>query len=180
MNHWKWMFTASVILGLLTSCAAPRKTTPTPSPHTPAASGYDESFDPVSLNDDDITFPQESNPQEVWQSHKSTATSREERPNVQISGFRVQLMATKDMQTAELIKREALEKFAPDSINVYVEFDSPYYKIRICDCQSREEAERVKQLAIERGYRQAWIVRTRVWSNPPIPEVPPPAANENP
>ncbi len=180
MKNWKLLIVITVTIGFLASCAGPRKGTPSPTPAGKPSAGFDESFDPVALNDDDITFPQETNPQEAWKTRKTQTTTQEARPNVLISGFRVQLMATKDMQTAELIKREALEKFAPDSINVYVEFDSPYYKIRICDCQSREEAERVKQMAIERGYRQAWIVRTRVWSNPPIPEVPPPASDENP
>ncbi len=178
MTNWKIVIVAGIVVGLLASCASTRKSAPAPAT-TPSRSTLDESFDPLSLNDDDITFPREANTRQQWQ-EKQAASTQAKKPNVLVNGFRVQLMATKEMQTAELIKREAMEKFAPDSINVYVEFDSPYYKIRICDCKTRDEAERVKQLAIERGYRQAWIVRTRVWSNPPRQEVPLPAQSENP
>ncbi len=179
MKHWTIVVFVGVITGILGSCASSRKATPSATP-SPTTTAVDESFDPLSLNDDDITFPREANNQESWKPNPQTHQKNQEKPNVLVNGFRVQLMATKDMQTAELIKREAMEKFAPDSMNVYVEFDSPYYKIRVCDCKTREEAEQVKRLAIERGYRQAWIVRTRVWSNPPRPEVPAPAQNDNP
>ncbi len=179
MKKWIIVVSMALAVALLFSCTASRKATPSPASPSPSAAGYDESFDPVSLNDDDITFPAEPSMEAGGQPSGTTQPARE-KPNVLVNGFRVQLMATKDMQTAELIKREAMEKFAPDSINVYVEFDSPYYKIRICDCKSRDEAVRVRDLARTMGYKQAWIVRTRVWSNPPLQMAPSPAQSENP
>ena len=166
----KWWF---VLTGLafIFSCATTKKAVPLPSPSPQPAvtQELDESFDPLSLQDEDITFPRAS----VAPPQKSPAgggsPEKPEQPlalNRQISGYRVQLLATKDIEKAALAKKEAEFQFAGDSVGVYLEFDSPYYKLRIGDCQTREQAEKLRDLARQRGYSKAWIVRTKIWLHP--------------
>jgi hypothetical protein len=76
-----------------------------------------------------------------------------------IAGFRVQLASTRNEEEARAIKRGALLDFED---NVYLTFDNPYYKVRLGDFISRYEANDLQELAIEKGYMEAWVVRTFV------------------
>lgn len=133
---------------------------------------YDESFDPLKLNDEKIEFkekPEKSIEQKpVFPIEDNQEILREE--NKLIDGFRVQLFATKDIESATIAKKEAEFVFTGDSLNIYVEFDSPYYKLRIGDFQERDDAEAFREVAHEKGYPSSWIVKTKVWSNPALPE----------
>ena len=55
-----------------------------------------------------------------------------------------------------------------DGYNIYVEFDSPYYKVRIGDFTDRDKATEFREIAREKGYPSPWIVKTKVWSNPSL------------
>lgn len=169
-----WYF--ALLLGtylLVSGCASTKKTTQ-PAPTTaPAGSGLDESFDPVALNDEDIEIPaaagEEVTPGSIRQ---PTPPSAVETPSInrEVDGFRVQLFASRDIEKATLEKQEAELVFARDSLAVYIEFDSPMYKVRLGDCQSREEAENLRVKARRKGYPTAWIVKTRVNSLPSLPK----------
>jgi len=50
-----------------------------------------------------------------------------------------------------------------------LEFDSPYYKVRLGDFHIREEAEEIREIVRSRGYPKAWIVKSKIWSNPEFP-----------
>lgn len=174
------------ILVLVAGCASGKKAVQ-PSPEKnrseKPASPYDESFDPLSLNDSDLTFPEKKNDNSEEGKHlsegKNAVQSPQEKPNQLIDGFRVQLLATKDIERATVAKKEAEFAFGDSPVNVYIEFDSPYYKLRIGDCQTREQAEALRDLAQQKGYPSPWIVRTRVWSNPQLPEPLSPGETEN-
>ncbi len=173
-----------LVLGVcvvMLSCATTRKSVEPDTRSAPSTPGpaYDESFDPLTLQDEDLSFEEAASPVEREQPETGTPGGEAAaRPKVNrlINGFRVQLLATKDIETATLAKKEAEFTFAGDSVGIYIEFDSPYYKLRIGDCRTREAAEQLRDLARSKGYPQAWIVRTRVWSNPNLPKT----AAENP
>ena len=76
-----------------------------------------------------------------------------------VDGFRVQVFATGDEETAEAVREAAQEKMG---IPVYVELVEGLYKVRIGDCATREAAEVLKQRCQEAGYGDAWIVETQV------------------
>ncbi len=79
---------------------------------------------------------------------------------VEKPGYRVQIAALSNQDEAMQIKKEAMLKFADQG--VYLIFDPPFYKIRVGDFVSRYDAEKLQQQAIQLGYKDAWIVRTRV------------------
>lgn len=182
MDDWRKRSWLLLFVGVLVlSCATTRKATePAPEAATvPPSLSFDESFDPLTLDDEDIRIEEEELPQAGEVPATPATGARLEVPveaNRLINGFRVQLLATKDIETATLAKKEAEFTFAKDSLGIYIEFDSPYYKLRIGDCKTREEAERLRDIARTKGYPQAWIVRTKVWSNPNLPKTP----TENP
>ncbi|MCB0259884.1 MAG: SPOR domain-containing protein [Calditrichaeota bacterium] len=149
-----------------------------------SSSSVNEAFDPVKLNDEDLTFPEKdlqlsgARPLPLPGDRKNDALPAPPpagpAPAVEnrvIDGFRVQLFATKDNQAATLEKQEAEFVFSPDGVGVYIEFDSPMYKLRIGDCRTRDEAEELRELARQKGYPTSWIVKTKVNTNPALPQM---------
>ena len=155
---------------LILSCSSGRKATRGDTPEkTPPQ--YDESFDPLRLDDDEIVFKEEPKPTTHNDRVDGTDISlmTAEKEDKLVDGFRIQLFATKDIESATVAKKEAQFVFADDSLNIYVEFDSPYYKLRLGDFQDRDKAEQFREIAREKGYSSSWIVKTKVWSNPSPP-----------
>lgn len=175
MKNLLHQITLLFLILLLGACASGKKVVKEPSPSEAEAAAIDESFDPLTLNDEDIAFPEP--PSQKAKTPVSGQTPSPSAPqatagkleNRLVDGFRVQLFATKDIESATIAKKEAEFAFAEDSVNIYIEFDSPYYKLRIGDCTTREAAEKLREIARSKGYPSAWIVRTKVWSNPPLP-----------
>jgi hypothetical protein len=161
---------AVLMFALMTSCSSSRKATRENNSEKTSPQ-YDESFDPVRLNDDEINFKEEPKPTSNSDKIDRIDTSQKptEKEDKLIDGFRIQLFATKDIESATVAKKEAQFVFIGDSLNVYVEFDSPYYKLRIGDFQDRDKAEQFREIAREKGYASSWIVKTKVWSNPSPP-----------
>lgn len=171
LKRFQFGIISSLIITLMLSCSSGRKTArdDTPGKESPQ---YDESFDPLRLNEDEIVFKEE--PKATKQEDKldqiDISRKSEQTQDKLIDGFRIQLFATKDIESATIAKKEAQFVFAEDSLNIYVEFDSPYYKLRIGDFREREEAVMFREVAREKGYSSSWIVKTKVWSNSSPPD----------
>lgn len=129
---------------------------------------YVETFDPLSLNDDDLVVPvSDANrrsdgvpePVPVIIPTDSARSSEE-----MVSGYRVQLFATRNEAEAREAKKKAILKFEE---RVSLDFEAPYYKLRIGDCQDRKEAESLKDKAIRLGFRnpEPWVIKSKVYSN---------------
>ena len=123
-----------------------------------------EDFDPLSLDDDDITVSETEKPGEP------TPREREEKPDVhpdttkaeefeQIHGYRVQIFLSSNLENAQKIREEANEIFSEEA---YLKYDAPYYKVRIGDCLTRREADLLREKAVRHGYKDAWVVRALV------------------
>lgn len=80
-------------------------------------------------------------------------------PQGSVYGFRVQIFASSTERNAMKIVDDARAAF---SGRVYVEHVAPYYKVRIGDCLTREDAEALKTKAVSLGYRGAFIVETMI------------------
>jgi hypothetical protein len=159
------------LIVFLFSCSSSRKTVKGESPEKKTEQ-LDESFDPLKLNDDNIKFQegsQSSSDQEMSPPIDNTQETSDEQKKL-VDGFRVQLFATKDIESATIAKKEAEFVFTDDSVKLYIEFDSPYYKLRIGDFQNRDNAEAFREIARGKGYSSSWIVKTKVWSNPFLPD----------
>ena len=79
-----------------------------------------------------------------------------ERPGV-ARGYRVQIFLSDDLREASRVMAEARERFEQE---VYLEYDAPYYKVRVGDCATEWEGEELLRVARRLGYPDAWLVRT--------------------
>lgn len=151
------------MISIMLACAP----APTPMPEKPvyddkARVPQDESFDPLTLDEDDIIIlpPSQLKPL-PGEAISTNIGSDSEAANiiVEAPGYRVQLFSTELEFEARLIEEEALVKFAE---SVYLIFDSPVYKIRVGDCASRAEANKLRQRAVDLGFQDAWVVQSKV------------------
>ena len=122
---------------------------------------YDESFDPLTLNDDDIVIAASTEGQSGTTTGNPVDQEVSDQPKI-INGFRVQILATKNIETASLFEQEAAERFQHLDHKTYLLFETPLYKIRVGDCKERSQAEALRDLAVEYGYREAFIVRSKI------------------
>ncbi|MGQ9534381.1 MAG: SPOR domain-containing protein [bacterium] len=76
-----------------------------------------------------------------------------------VYGFRVQIFASSTQKGANKVADDARGVFGG---KVYIEHTPPYYKVRVGDCLTKEEAEALKNLAIKKGFRGAFIVETMI------------------
>ena len=79
-----------------------------------------------------------------------------------IEGFRVQILATKDLANAEKLKKELSSIL---NHKIYIVFEAPNYKVRVGNFIDRSKADNFRQNIIKEGYSSSWIIRTRIESN---------------
>jgi len=76
-----------------------------------------------------------------------------------ILGFRIQIFASSTENNASRVADDARVSFTQ---NVYVQYGAPYYKVRIGDFLTKEEAQIVKHQALQLGYRGTFVVETMI------------------
>lgn len=119
----------------------------------------DESFDPTTLND----WPGSKARIEQIKSLKAHyASLGDDVDTLEVEEysafvFRVQLGSTSDYDEAIAIETRAASTFEEEII---MQFDSPYYKIRVGKMNNREDAQQLQQIAMSNGFRRAWVIRT--------------------
>ncbi len=152
-------------------CAASRKTVTEPrkSEETSVKSTqFDESFDPLSLEDDDIVI--EKRVQPTTTSAPAKQISQDEQNTLpdsllsfrQTDGFRVQIFAGRSIEAATMAEAKAKEDFEPKGYKVYLIFEAPFYKLRVGDFTDRNDADLLRSLAKSMGYKAAFVVRSKV------------------
>jgi len=122
---------------------------------------YDESFDPLTLDDDDILIAGDNNNQVVVNNQNNPEPDKIITVK-EINGFRVQILATKNIETASLFEQEASERFGHLDHETYLIFETPLYRIRVGDCKERTQAEELRDLALQYGYRESFIVKSKI------------------
>jgi len=80
-------------------------------------------------------------------------------PQGSIYGFRVQIFASSTEKNAMKIIDDARVTFGG---KIYIEHLAPYYKVRVGDCLTKEDAQVLKDKAVGQGYRGAFIVETMI------------------
>ena len=74
-------------------------------------------------------------------------------------GYRVQILATRYFDYADSLAISISSKIID---SVYVEFETPNYKVRVGDFIDRDSAELLQQKLLDMGYKSAWILRTKI------------------
>jgi len=160
------------ILCLALSCASGAKTSKRPEKESAApakrptaaapAVNYDESFDPATLKEIPFTVPHKTQTPLV-QSQSGLLvpvdTMARDTTWVITPGYQVQLLQTENGTQARETLRLAILDMNTD---VEIVYDTPYYKVRAGRFLNRTDAERAQTLADEKGYTNAWVVRTSI------------------
>ena len=74
-------------------------------------------------------------------------------------GYRVQILATRYFEYADSLAISISSKI---NDSVYVEFETPNYKVRVGDFINRDSAELLQKELLKMGYKTEWILRTRI------------------
>jgi len=153
------------VLVFIFACASSKHVKTDDPDHTKSTdSRYDESFDPLSLDDEEIVITKKENITE-----KNTDNNLNNQKVIpdnvkmqEVEGYRVQLMATRSIETATMAQQRAVDMFSNLEYKVYLIFEAPLYRIRLGDAVDRRDAELIRDSAKERGYDEAFIVRSKV------------------
>ena len=152
---------------LIAGCASSKKEIK-PSDTGVSESPYDESFDPLTLNDDDIKISGNEQSAEDGQGTAEEDSSAQVTQNpVEMQkrfGFRVQIAATSSLEKATLVQQEIAAKFSDsdENIKAYLIFESPLYKVRVGDSVDRDEANTLRDFMRENGYKDAFVVPSEI------------------
>lgn len=74
-------------------------------------------------------------------------------------GYRVQVLATRYFDYADSLAISISNKITD---SVYVEFETPNYKVRVGDFINRDSAELLQKELLNMGYKSAWILRSKI------------------
>ncbi len=157
---------------LLAGCSGSRETSSTHTA-TPAAKSesdrYERTFAP-SDHDPESDAAHTQTGLVPGTAGGTTDTSSASVPEM-ISGYRVQLLATTDID--EVTSRKTTLENAFPTEWFYIEFDPPVYKLRAGNFPTRMDADRFARALAAQGYTDAWAVPERVFKNPaPVPAKP--------
>ncbi|MBW6458215.1 MAG: SPOR domain-containing protein [FCB group bacterium] len=83
----------------------------------------------------------------------------EEREYIETSGFRVQLISTQDINEALKVRTQADSLY---NLPVYIDFESPNYKVRIGNYATNDEALMAQRRMQNQGFKFAWVVPSKV------------------
>jgi len=179
-------------LVLFSDCSRPQK----PSDETQEADSRDRDyrFNPLDLSQDLEIVPQKY-PQsgeiggqleaaEFETPTDVTATSHivgfpDAIDTLNHQAYRVQLFTSKLYGEARQALRVAQEIF---DRSVFLDYEVPYFKVRVGSFSDREEAEDYQQKAKAAGYPEAWVVMVNVGVTKPVPLYPestPPALEDS-
>ena len=75
------------------------------------------------------------------------------------SGFRVQIFSSSTRGSAENAQMQARIQLARD--DVFIDFEPPYFKVRVGNFQTRNNAEILLEEVTKKGYETAFIVQTK-------------------
>lgn len=155
-------FVFAFVLILFFGCASQKGVRVVKSPKAQATGIKDfenmrEDFDPAALDDYDIMI--EDSDVAYSGLDDLTINAVEMLRDSVGTGYRVQLIQTTEPEEAKNVERDAILRFDEE---VYRVFDPPYYKVRVGDFADWYDAEKIQKLAIQKGFRESWVVRTKV------------------
>lgn len=164
---------------LLAGCTQPEK----PGPEEPrdelTGPPEDVRFDPLALEEDRVVVPEqyprrivgEVDPEadrELPPQPMDSAVAALPDINQQLTGqvYRVQLYSTQLYGDAQNARRVAQEIFDRP---IHVDYEVPYFKVRVGTFAKRTEAEEYSLRARGAGYQDAWVVIVTLDVNEPEP-----------
>ncbi|MBD3234201.1 MAG: hypothetical protein GF315_10815 [candidate division Zixibacteria bacterium] len=129
----------------------------------------ERNFDPLNFEGDTLVVPP---PLETERTDNGSPLDRfnlvedvapEDSAETSIHVYRVQIFASRLLQEAEQVEAEVSGLFDEP---VHLDYDEPYYKVRIGDFRTLEEGEEYLGKVRDLGYDSAWVVRVELQESP--------------
>lgn len=126
--------------------------------------------DPVTSAPTETQTPTPSSPSTPVLSNTNPdpdSVPRDTRPSRKIVlGYRVQIHSIRGRVAAIEAQKQVKERVKELPIDVHIEEEFSYYKIRVGDFISRSDADRLARiLKNQKGYPDAWVVKTKVYTS---------------
>lgn len=156
---WRGAILGFGLLVFFAGCAASRPQSVSP------ATAVREDFDPQTLNDDGFLLKMPASHSAPSPSVQSVSPTEAASPVQTTAGYRVQIAAVLDRVGAQTFRAQAQEQL---NVPVYVQHDKDtgLYKIQAGNFQTAEKAEQLREKVRLRGYREAFVVHTRIETSP--------------
>lgn len=162
----RYFILSASILIFLYSCGPTQKIVKKEVTEKTPSSKYDESFDPLSLDDDDIVLESANTVKNKQEEKSSVVHDTDPQQDIyieqEVDGWRVQIFVSNNFEGATVKQEQAKIQFEPLGHTVYLIFETPYYKIRVGDTSDHIAAEELRDTAKSMGYDQAFLVRSKV------------------
>lgn len=131
----------------------------------PSSGEAPRSIDDPPLTDRELTGKGRQNqPSVPLADTVSPDTGETEPPVLRRQGFRIQVFSFQDREAAIQAQKKVQANLKDTAVNVYLDEEAPYYKIRVGDYGSRTEAESaLRLLKTSAGYPDAWIVKALIY-----------------
>jgi SPOR domain len=128
-----------------------------------AANKLNENFDLTpyheQINISEVSQSSDINKFDIWYSYPQTDTSKIDSSSfvsVLEPGYRVVVLSTDDLQKANELKSELY--FKTNQKNIYLDFEPPFYKVKIGDFTSLHEANNLIFKLNQLGYKDARVI----------------------
>ncbi len=157
----------SIILSIIAGCAgtfAPPEREDSPVSERPEQKKT-RTYDPLGLKEDLIVVPSSGQFYKISDSLLMAAPGQSSDSISQMGGgtisgsgasYRIQLFTSKEYGPAVKEMNVATEVF---DRKVRLDYEVPYYKVRVGDFSTQTEAEAYMPAAQEAGYKSAWVVK---------------------
>lgn len=98
---------------------------------------------------------------EIWFDYNSPDIENKPKSLVgTIDGFRVLVLTTDNIEEANQIKADVY--FSKNADDVYVDFEPPFYKVKVGDFESQKSADDLKFKLNQLGYKEAKVIKDKI------------------
>ncbi len=161
-RHSSWVVILSLVIPLLYTCTAvvPRRVGGEPPDRRTAG---EKDFDPFGFEADTLIVSRGELRREGLRAVGEAEPGPRKRTGSEATSprtvYRVQIFMTK---YPELASEKAQEAEAIFSERVYIDFEAPYYRVRLGEFDTLEGGEGFLLFVRQSGYRDAWLVKTTI------------------
>lgn len=123
----------------------------------------DFAYEPLGLDADNVVVPEkytlarvDAGDEDMTPEMRIPDSDTLEYPTGAYESYRIQLFTSKEYGPAfreQIIAQEVFDK------RVWLDYEVPYYKVRVGNFFNRSEADRYLPAAREAGYKTAWVVK---------------------
>jgi len=117
----------------------------------------EKDFDPLSLEGSSYLVVKPEPKQKGAEKKREEGIFKGEEGRV--ARYRVQVFATTYLDQAEEFAQRVRERVEE---KVYIQYESPLYKVRVGDCPTEEEAKLLLQKISQAGFPHPWVVRVSI------------------